>query len=288
MNEIFEILKEARRRGELPRKMTRHELFELITGITVVVIAVLWLIVFTDRVVMPLIVLSGIENRVPDLHFMNIDEADSTCRALGLELIRGRTRIDDRLSPGTILDQFPVAGVTFKPGRRIEVVISDRAQMVTCPKVLGRSPREAMIIADSAGLALIREHIRYQHSKWSPEGVVIVQEPKPMTEMKRGDELKLIVSLGERPLEIVAPDLVGMQLDGIGIALAKYGLRLGKVTRFPDRTAPAETVISQSPSPGTPMGAGDRVELCVTVAPVTGSGPAVKNDASSAEEMEDN
>ncbi len=273
MREISETEDNWKQMEDSSGKRTRHAWLELIAGLVTVMIAVFWLMFLIDRVVMPLITIAGVEHRIPDLHFLMFSEADSICKGLDLELISGRTRIENRLDPGTILDQFPVAGVSAKPGRRIEVVISDREKMVECPNIVGRSPREAEIAAASTGLIVKTERIRYRHSRKYPEGVVMIQDPNYKTMLHRGDELRLVVSLGEKPTEIIAPDLVGRKLDGVSIILAKYSLRLGRVRRFPDRSLPSGTIMSQDPPAGTTMKSGQKVSVRVAIAPVSSSKP---------------
>ena len=260
------------------KKTLCQKRLELIAGLVAVIIAVFWFVIFVDRVLMPLIVSAGVEHEVPDFHYMQLAEADSICSLLDIELVLERTRIDDRVSPGTILDQYPVAGVKVKPGRRLEIVVSAGEGLVICPDIIGRSPREAAITADSVGLTVDSKHTRYRHTTKYPEGVVMFQTPEPKTEMNRSDELVLIVSLGKRPTEIVAPDLVGRQFENVGIMLAKYNLRLGRVKRFPDRSVPAGTVLSQDPLPGTPMKARGKVHLDVAVKPASFSTPDTTRD----------
>ena len=242
--------------------------FELLAGALVVIIAIGWLIGFIDRVIMPLAALSGVEIRVPDLRHQPYEVVDSLCRAAGLELARGRMRVDNHLLQGTVLDQYPMAGVPVKPGRRVEVVVSTRERMVVCPDVVGRSPREAMLMANSLGLVVLANDIHYGHSSSFPEGVVMAQRPLPMTGMMRGDELVLTVSLGPNPTEITAPELVGRRISQAGIILARQNLRLGEVTRHPTSSVPAGTILSQSPAPGSPMEPGEKVSLNVAMEPV--------------------
>ncbi|MDP8239458.1 MAG: PASTA domain-containing protein [Candidatus Hatepunaea meridiana] len=254
-----------------PQKRSKDDWINLVAGMVIVIIASIWLIFSIDRVVMPLIALAGIERDMPNLHHRHYYEADSVCSVRGLNLIWGRTRIDDNLPPGTILDQFPVAGVKVKPGRRVEVVVSNREGLVICPDVVGKSPREAGIIAGSSGLVVNPDKLRYWHSGSYPEGVVMGQKPEPCMAMDRGEELILTVSLGKRPTEIVAPDLAGRKLNDIGIILAKYRLRKGEIVKYPDRSVPPGTILSQKPAPGTPMEAGGKVSLRVAVKPVKDS-----------------
>lgn len=245
----------------------RRPSLERLAGLTVVIIAGCWLLLFVDRVVMPVVVFSGLEVEVPDVHHLPFVEADSICQALGLELVKGRPRIDERFPPGHVMDQFPVAGVKVKPGRRIEVVVSTPRELTICPDVIGKSLREAIIVVDSSGLQIVEDSIRFIHSENQPEGVVVKQKPSPMTKMTQDEEIEVTLSLGKRPSEIVAPDLIGHLFSDVEFLLRKNDLRFGKITHFPDSSHPEHTVISQNPPPGTVMKRFARIDLRVAIKP---------------------
>ncbi|MCF7809608.1 PASTA domain-containing protein [bacterium] len=240
---------------------------ELISGLLVATITVIWLMFFIDRALMPLIALAGVERTVPNLRYMDVNEADSLCEALGVEIVHSRYRVDDKQPSGTILDQFPVAGSIVKPGRRIEVIVSEQDLSVNCPNVVGMSPREASLKAASFGLKVDEANIRYCHSSNSPEGVVVAQNPKVDEELVKGTELILTVSLGKIPDRIIAPDLKGRNINDIRLVLTKSRLRLGKVTHFPDSSVPQGTILSQDPPAGTAMEAGDLISIRSAVKP---------------------
>ena len=245
----------------------RHSRLEFVGGLAVAVIVVIWLLFFIDRIVMPLIAFSGVERRVPDLHYLLVNEADSLCKSLELEMVISRYRVEKKQLPGTVLDQFPIAGSVVKPGHRIEVVVIEQELSVRCPNVVEMSPREASIIASSYGLIVNDSNIRYWHSSSTPEGIVTVQQPNAGEELIKGTELILTVSLGKSPDRIVAPDLKGRKVNDIRLILAKYRLRLGKVTHFPDSSVPQGTILSQDPPAGTPMEASGLVNVRSAVKP---------------------
>ncbi len=243
-------------------------LFSGLAGIVVVVIAAFWIVALMDKVVMPFIVQSGNEIEVPDLHHLSFEEAEKLCEKGQIELIRGKERIDEFLPVNSILDQYPVAGLTVKPGRRVEVVVSTHALRISCPDLFGRSPREAKIIANSSGLVIPKNKIHYRYSSRFPEGVVLSQKPAAGTEIDRGDTLSIGVSLGAKPDKIVVPDVVGQNLEGINIVLAKHNLRLGKVTKHPTSASVAGTILAQDPLPGITLQKSVRVNVSVAVKPV--------------------
>ena len=240
----------------------------LVVGILVVIVAALWFVGFLDRVVMPLISRSGVQVNVPDLRNIKFEQADSLCSKLQLEIVKARTRPDDRLGAGVIVDQFPVAGSVVKPGRRIEVVVTDQAGLIACPGVVGRSVREAMISADSCGLVIRENAIRYAYSEQDPEGVVVSQTPPPFTGVLKGAELRLTVSLGGAPVEMIVPNLVGRNFEEASFLLIRYQLHPGDVISFPDRHSTPGIILSQDPPAGSTLPDDKRVNLRVAIRPV--------------------
>jgi serine/threonine-protein kinase len=223
----------------------------------------LWMLGLLDRVIMPMVVLSGLERRVPDLHHLGYEDADSVCRSLALELIPIRERVEANLLPGSILDQFPDSGAVVKPGRRIEVVVGAKVERFAVPNLTGVSLREAEIIADSAGLSVDENSIRYQVSDEYPEGVVLGQSPRAGTLCYPGGRVMLTVSLGGAIQRIVAPDLIGRRLDEVGLILAKYSLRLGAVAQQVNRNFAPRTIFFQDPPAEKPMRAGEAISVRV-------------------------
>lgn len=240
----------------------------LLVGIFVVIVGAIWVVLYADRVMLPLIAKSGVQITIPDLRNLHFETADSICSHAGLELVRGRTRTDEKLPPGVILDQFPAAGSIAKPGRRIEATISDAAGLVACPSFLGRSPREAGIIADSIGLVFRPERVRYATSAVDPEGVIISQQPPPFSGMLKGAEVRLTVSLGEAPAKSEVPNLVGRNIEQVRMTLAKYGLGLGEVSNYPSRGTLPGTILSQAPGGGSAVPESGTVDVVVAMAPL--------------------
>ena len=143
------------------------------------------------------------------------------------------------------------------------------SDVILCPVLVGRSPREAVLIADSSGLFVDESKNRYAHSARYPEGVVMRQIPQKYTGMMSGDTIRLVVSVGHKPEEIRAPRLIGQKINEINRLLVKHRVRLGKISRYPDSSVPPNTIISQTPEPNSGMKADDRIDVRVTVKPKT-------------------
>lgn len=233
----------------------------------VIAVAAIWMILFIDRIVMPIIVRSDIELVVPDLRSLSIAEAMQIGNELGIEIESERARVDNNHPRGTVLDQYPLSGSIVKPGRRIDVILSTRERLILCPEIVGMSPREARLIADSSGLNIAESQLEFTHSKLVPEGVVISQSPSSMTGMMRGDSIKFTVSLGIMPVNIIAPNLVGRNYDDLRFVLAQNRLKIGNITRYPDKSAREGQILTQHPTPGTQMEHGEKMDFSIAIKP---------------------
>ncbi len=242
----------------------------LAAGTLVVFVGFAWLIALTDRVILPFISRADVEMSMPDLRRMTYAQAGSLCKVSRLELMPARIRSDDKAPVGVVLDQYPHTGSIIKPGRRVEVVVSGNSGLIACPDVVGKSPREAGLIADSSGLWLNMEAIRYQFSENDPEGVIIEQSPFALTGLLKGAEMRITISLGSAPAIPTVPDLIGVNIENASFMLRKQGLRLGEIITYPDRKHHPGTVIEQSRLPGDPAGEGDIVDVRIATQPVGG------------------
>ncbi len=95
-------------------------------GAMVIAVAAIWMILFIDRIVMPIIVRSDIELVVPDLRSLSIAEAMQIGYELGIEIESERARVDNNHPRGTVLDQYQLSGSIVQPGRCIDVILSTR------------------------------------------------------------------------------------------------------------------------------------------------------------------
>ncbi len=252
---------------EAVNKLPSSNWGELISGVLMMVCLASWFLLFVDKLVMPLVVRKGVEVTIPNFHLIPFNEADSISSSLGLKLVRGRERVDRSLSAGIVVDQFPPAGSIVKPGKRVEVVHTIESEVILCPELVGRSPREAVLIADSLTLFVDDSKIRYAHSDRYPDGVVIRQVPESLMSMTGGDTITVVVSVGPAPTEIRAPMLVGQKLEDIQRLLIKNNVRLGKVTRYPDSSVPPNTILSQVPEFDSRMNSRDKIDVRVAIKP---------------------
>src|SRR5580700_145566 len=136
---------------------------------------------------------------------------------------------------------------------------------VTMPNLVGKSSAEALGILQGRGLQLKGVDRVYSNL---PAKVVARQSPPEGERMKVSQNAHVVLSLG--PQNVTTPSMVGESLRVARIQLLQVGLQLGEVTSFAAPAAMTDTILQQTPPPGT-KAASPRVDLLVAqgVVPVS-------------------
>lgn len=92
-----------------------------------------------------------------------------------------------------------------------------------------------------------------------PEGAVISQDPPAGSEVRRGSEVRLVLSAG--PQSFALPDVLGIQVEEARAQLVSRGLVVNVIGVSAE--ASAGVVVEMFPSPGTSVNTGDVVRLSV-------------------------
>jgi beta-lactam-binding protein with PASTA domain len=128
---------------------------------------------------------------------------------------------------------------------------------VTMPNLVGKSSADALAILQGRGLQLKVVDRVYSDV---PANAVVRQSPPEGERMKVAQNAHVVLSLG--PQNVLTPSLLGESLRVARIQLLQAGLQLGEVTTFPAPAALSDTILQQTPPPGT-RAASPRVDLLV-------------------------
>jgi eukaryotic-like serine/threonine-protein kinase len=139
--------------------------------------------------------------------------------------------------------------------------IAIHGREVSMPNLVGKNVTEASQALRSKGLILRVADRVYSDL---PINQVVRQTPSPGMLMKVSQQAHVVLSLGQRELEI--PPLEGNTLRVSRIELLRGGLQVGEVSTVALPDEPAETVVIQNPKPGK-GGATPRVDVLVAGAP---------------------
>ena len=139
--------------------------------------------------------------------------------------------------------------------------IAIHGREVNMPNLVGKNVTEANGLLRSRGLVLRVADRLYSEL---PINVVVRQSPPPGMLMKVSQQAHVVLSLGQRQLQI--PLLEGNSLRASRIELLRGGLQVGEVSGITMSDEPADTVILQTPRPGAGA-ATPRVDVLVSDVP---------------------
>ena len=138
--------------------------------------------------------------------------------------------------------------------------IAIHGREVTMPNLVGKNVAEASQLLQSRGLVLRVADRIYSDQ---PINVVVRQTPTSGLLMKVSQQAHVVLSLGQRQLQI--PLLEGNSLRASRIELLRAGLQVGEVSGVTMAT-PVDTVMIQNPKPGAGA-ATPRVDVLVSQGP---------------------
>ena len=133
---------------------------------------------------------------------------------------------------------------------------------VAVPDLVGKLPSEARRIADVSGFEMEVE--RQYYSATVPEGKILSQLPAPATQVRRGWQIRVAVSLGPQRVEI--PNVLGESQRAAEINIRRRGHDVGTVAQIEMRGTPADQVLGQSPPPNASGVSAPKISLLTTEA----------------------
>jgi serine/threonine-protein kinase len=208
---------------------------------------------------------------VPNVAGESIGVAQAHLNTVGLN-----TDIQQRMDPskpGTVIVQFPSAGIKVDQNSTVTLTVSTGPGNVNVPAVAGLSEDAALQKLRAAGL--VPSGVQKTNSSTVPSGQVIGTTPSQSVSVGAGSAITLIISLGkpEVPVPFVTGDSESAAKSTIGAA----GFTATTSTQ-PSSTVPVGQVISQDPAGGTKAAAGAPVGLVVSNGPSTAIVPTVIGD----------
>ena len=196
-------------------------------------------------------------------------------RVVGRDIVRGLEMLSERGIPlevsgwvfsdevpqNHIVSQLPAGGGRIRRGRTVSLVISRGARDVAVPAVVGEDLSRAETLVRLRGLRVGPVERVFDPARRVDE-VLGVWPPKGKN-VRRGDQVVLLVSQGPRERAYAMPALIG---EGINTALDRVrqvGLTVGRV-RYVDREGTKRgTIVAQIPQVGQRVLAGQRVHADV-------------------------
>lgn len=144
-------------------------------------------------------------------------------------------------------------------------VIPDEGRM---PNVVGLTFDRAARALGNAGFAAVEGETRFHRA--ASAGIVLQQDPPADSRQKRGTEVRLAISAGQRANEV--PQVSGLAEQAARLALANAGFQLGTILRQND-DSPRGMVFQSDPPAGTRLQLPATVNLVISEGPVAISVP---------------
>lgn len=156
-----------------------------------------------------------------------------------------------------------VTGVIVWFGHSIRDFVVPAAPQLVAPTLVGQTEHDAVAEAQRLGLRTLV--VEREASSAYPKDVVMSQEPRPGTAVRRGRQISLVVSQG---VQIFAmPDMRYESMREVQLDLAHYHLQLGRTRVVPNDDIPANHVVTQDPLPLTSVRVGATVSLALSKGP---------------------
>ncbi|MGQ9665495.1 MAG: PASTA domain-containing protein [bacterium] len=214
-------------------------------------------ILLANFLIMPILVRQGVEVIVPNVCNLPLDSATIILKKAGLQSVVTERRYDRIIEQGRIIIQEPLPDTKVKKGRIINLSVSLGVEKITIPVITGLEFAKAQQILERLGLVI--SDIDSIYSDSIGKGKIIRTIPEAEIEVKKGDEIKIIISKG---IVLKAPNLIGLKLDEAKNILKKLDLVLGTVNEI-EGSGEKGTVIVQNPQPEQVVDAGDTINLMI-------------------------
>ncbi|HMA66295.1 MAG TPA: PASTA domain-containing protein [Desulfosalsimonadaceae bacterium] len=142
-------------------------------------------------------------------------------------------------------------------------LVIESEETVVVPNLSGRQAVQVLELLSGLGLNTRVEENRY--SPEVPKDMVISQQPEPGTVIKKGREVRVILSKGPKTLS--APKLVGIALQRAETILANNGLEHGSTARTFHAKVPKDSILAQNPPGGATVEKGEKIDLLISLGP---------------------
>jgi beta-lactam-binding protein with PASTA domain len=197
------------------------------------------------------------EFTLPDLRSLTAREALEKVNSMGLKVVFNEAG-DPQKPRDVIIEQNPAPGARVKPRHRLELLIN-RPKEGVVPDLTGEPLDEAQQQLAAGGFQ--PAEIETAPSD-RPAGTVLATAPPAKAPLPQGAQIKLLVSEGPGQQTTVLPDLQGLALKDAEYLLSVAELRVGDIQHIPS-PEPLDTILAQSPPPGSELSVGSPVTLTV-------------------------
>lgn len=221
----------------------RHVCYATSTLICILALCMVLLNVFTEH---------GKMYQVPDFKGLSLSDAEALAEKSGVVIVVNDEIYQPQSTPGSVLEQTPLAGQSVKEGRKVFVIINaNSAKMVSAPEVIGLSFKQARAIIDGRGFVLDR--IEYVQDAAYNNVLDLICNGKSVhkgDKIPEGSALRLVLGIQDVEEQTMVPDVIGKRYQQARNLIFEAGLNV-RVTKDsatkPESTQEDWYVIAQDP-----------------------------------------
>lgn len=194
---------------------------------------------------------------IPPIKGLHLTEAQKELAKVKLRWEVQGEQFSDDVPQFHVIKSDPLPGTAVKEGRSIALTISKGPDTKPLPDVRGRNVDDARAVLETERFKVGEITPKYSQQ---PEGQVIEMVPQPLTLLRAGSTVNLVVSQG--PLRV--PQVIDKPLHEAREMLIAAGLNPKVTEQLPNTTRPKDTVLSTDPRVGDPVVPGQTVNLVVS------------------------
>ncbi len=217
-------------------------------------------VVFITLIVYLLVFGTGRAVKIPDLTGLSYEEAAAVAEKASrgnvvFEVIKERSEhsVEEK---GVIIEQTPEGGRSTKRSHEIKVVVSLGEVAVELEDYTGEEFDIVKEFLTDAGLKVIKKEI---DSDTYSEGIIARQLPAEGTQMAKGDEITLYVSVGTT--NTVVPNVIGKTAEEATVLLERSDLKVKTIYKQPNNKYKKGQIFKQSISALEKVPVGTEIEL---------------------------
>jgi len=201
----------------------------------------------------------GASAKFPSVVGANVEQANTTLVALGLQTTIVEERFDEEIPKGRVISTEPTAGDSIAPGGLVSLTVSKGAERYTVPSLLKITTEAATNLLAKTPLRIgdITEVFNSKVAK----GLIISSTPIAGAQVKRDTIVDLVVSKGVETFNLVS--YVGKNGEQALNELTSAGFDVTPTYIYDEVVMPGE-VISQKPVAGVALATGAGVEIFIS------------------------
>ena len=182
---------------------------------------------------------------VPSLAGLNVKEATSTLKDLGLSLDVAAEEFSEDIPEGKIITSSPAGGGRVSPNGTVDVTVSKGKERYSVPTLQGlkQDVAEQQLQENKLVLGEIKE----EYSTEFPQGFIMRSDPPAGERVKRNSQVNIYISLGVE--QVALGDYKGKSGEQALNELTNAGFDVKTKYVF-NENLPIGAVISQSPNAG--------------------------------------